>query len=119
VVAVAAITLTAMLGAVPAAQAGSGVYCSWCDLNSGGKAVGNYRGYWYETESWNSDAKGVGSCTGIGNSSGSFSSDACHGDGSGYNEVYDGPTGWSGYAIMENDSNHGYNSVFSGWEWYA
>ncbi len=115
-VATAACALTALLGAVPA-QAGSGVYCSWCDLNPGGKAVGNYRGYWYETEAWNSDGKGLGSCTGIGNGGGWYSV-ACHGDASGYNEVYDaGITGWSGYAMMSDNSP--YNSVFSGWEYFA
>ena len=54
---------------IPAtASAGSGVFCSWCDLNPGGRVVGNYRGYFYETETWNSDGKGVGSCTGVGTS---------------------------------------------------
>jgi hypothetical protein len=72
----------------------------------------------YETEGWNSDAKGVGSCTG--DLYTSWNHIACHGDASGYNEVYctscNGDNGY--YAAVENNSNHGYTSVFTGWEWY-
>jgi hypothetical protein len=103
------------------ALAGSGVFCSYCDLNAHEAHVGNYRGYFYETESWNADGKGVGSCTGVGSSGGTFANVACHSDASGYNEVY--CTGCNGYkgrwSIVENNSNHGYNSVFTGWESYA
>jgi hypothetical protein len=103
------------------ASAGAGDWCSWCDLGPGARSVGNYRGTFYETESWNSDGKGVGSCTGVGTSSGSFAIVACHGDSTGYNEVYctacNGAHGW--WALMANNSNHGYNSVFTGWEWFA
>jgi hypothetical protein len=124
----AAVAALAVAGAilagwlVPAtASAGSGVFCSWCDLNPGGRSVGNYRGYFYETETWNSDGKGVGSCSGVGTSGGSYANVACHGDAGGYNEVYctgcNGYRGW--WAIMSNNSNHGYNSVFTGWEWFA
>jgi hypothetical protein len=103
------------------ALAGSGVFCSYCDLNAHTHDLGNFRGYFYETETWNSDGKGVGSCSGVGTSGGSYANVACHGDASGYNEVYctgcNGDRNW--WAIMENNSNHGYNSVFTGWEWYA
>ncbi|HXR29132.1 MAG TPA: hypothetical protein VN772_06085 [Solirubrobacteraceae bacterium] len=101
------------------ALAGAGVFCSWCDLNPHAHAIGNFRGHFYETETWNSDGKGVGSCSGVGTSGGSYANVACHGDASGYNEVYctgcNGDTNW--WAIMQDNSI--YNSVFSGWEWYA
>jgi len=125
VLAVLMVSLTMIAGALalhPApARAGAGNFCSYCDLNAHSAHVGNYRGYFYETESWNSDGKGVGSCTGVGTSGGSFANVACHGDASGYNEVYctgcNGYKGW--WSIVENNSNHGYNSVFTGWESYA
>jgi hypothetical protein len=116
---VASITM-GFAGPAPA-LAGSGNFCTSCDLNAHSHDIGNYRGHFYETETWNSDGKGVGSCSGVGTSGGSYATVACHGDASGYNEVYctacNGDTNW--YAIMENNSNHGYNSVFTGWEWYA
>jgi hypothetical protein len=103
------------------AFAGAGDFCSWCDLGPHAVHVGNYRTRFIETESWNSDGKGVGSCTGVGTSRGSFAVVACHGDATGYNEVYctgcNGAQRW--YSLLENDSNHGYNSVFTGWEDYA
>ncbi len=103
------------------ANAGSGDFCSYCDLGSGAHSVGNFRGYFYETETWNSDGKGVGSCSGVGTSGGSYATVACHGDAGGYNEVYctgcNGDREW--WALMSNNSNHRYNSVFTGWEWYA
>lgn len=102
------------------ALAGSGDFCVSCDLNAHTAHVGNYRSHWYETESWNSDGKGVGSCTGVGEGAAYYENIACHGDASGYNEVYctacNGDIDW--WSIVENNSNHGYNSVFTGWEWY-
>jgi len=123
--ALAVLALSMMLiagGLDPArARAGAGDFCSYCDLNAHATHVGNYRSYFYETESWNSDGKGVGSCTGVGTSSGSFANVACHADATGYNEVYcTGCNGYGGWwSIVENNSNHGYNSVFTGWESYA
>lgn len=119
-VAIGCATVT-IAATAPNAVAGSGVFCSYCDLGRGGHTIGNFRGRFYETESWNSDGKGVGSCSGVGTSGGSYATDACHGDASGYNEVYctgcNGDVEW--WAITSNNSNHGYNSVFTGWEWYA
>jgi hypothetical protein len=103
------------------ALAGSGVFCSSCVLSVHAHHIGNFRSHFYETETWNSDGKGVGSCSGVGSSGGSYVNVACHGDATGYNEVYctacNGDTNW--YSIMENNSNHGYTSVFTGWESYA
>gem|GEM_PF-6608117 len=101
------------------ALAGSGVFCSSCSLSSHQHHIGNFRGYFLETETWNSDGKGVGSCSGVGSSSGAYKHVACHGDATGYNEVY--CTACNGdvnaYSIMEDNSQ--YNSVFTGWEWYS
>jgi hypothetical protein len=119
--AVAAAALAAGLLAPGSASAGAGVYCSSCALSVHAHHIGNFRGYFLETETWNSDGKGVGSCAGVGTSGGSYYNVACHGDASGYNEVY--CTGCNGdtnaYSIMEDNSNHGYSSVFTGWEYYA
>jgi hypothetical protein len=103
------------------AVAGSGNFCTACVVKPHNMRVGNFRGTWIETETWNSDGKGVGSCTGVGNGAGSWANIVCHGDATGYNEVY--CTGCNGYhnsyAQLENNSNHGYTSVFTGWEWYS
>jgi hypothetical protein len=123
--AAAAATLLALVLAglvLPArAAAGAGDFCSYCDLNPHAVHVGNFRSRFIETESWNSDGKGVGSCTGVGTSAGAFVAVACHGDATGYNEVY--CTTCNGvqnrYSLLENDSTHGYNSVFTGWEDFA
>src|SRR5271157_4912423 len=113
----AAIGLLAPAGAL----AGSGIFCSSCGLSVHKHHIGNFRGYFLETETWNSDGRGVGSCSGVGSSGGSYVNVACHGDAGGYNEVY--CTACNGdinaYSIMEDDSSHGYSSVFTGWEYFA
>ena len=60
------------------ALAGSGVFCSSCVLSVDAHYIGNFRGHFYETETWNSDGKGVGSCSGVGTSGGSYANVACH-----------------------------------------
>ena len=74
-----------------------------------------------ETESWNSNAEGVGSCTGVGNGVADWEGIVCVGDiRHGYDEVYC-IVKCQGYAYtraqLENDSSK-YASYFTGWEDY-
>lgn len=103
------------------AFAGSGDYCSSCLLKPYSTHVGNERPSWIETESWNSNGEGVGSCTGVGEGGGYWEGIRCVGDiSSGYDEVYcyERCKGIVGYhAQMEDNSK--YTAYFTGWEWWS
>ena len=109
---------TVGLVAAPVAQAGSGNFCTSADLNPGKTCYGGeYHGHFYETEGWNSDGKGVGSC--VGTDYEYVRGENCVNDGSGYDEVYctSSCNGTIGYGFVED--NGPYNSVFTGWASWA
>jgi hypothetical protein len=123
--ALAAVLVTAAMAiaggtlASSAAAYSSGIYtyCGYVYLPAYNSCADfQYHSSFVQVESWNADAKGVGSCAAVGNASGSVWYDyVCVASGSGYNAALcSASCNWdAGYGQVANDASWG--SVFTGW----
>lgn len=103
----------------PSARADEGGdFCVDHDLNPGEEASCEYDPHSdvIEVETWNTDGKGIGSCASV-ESGGRVCSTAY---GSGYDEAYckESCDGQYGRPYVTNH-NPQYNSVFTGWDYWA
>jgi hypothetical protein len=79
------------------------------------ECIHQYGSPYHQTETWNSNGEGVGSCAAVGSSDGiEWYNHACVGDiKSGYDEVYCACGGDYGYGIVYDNSP--YYAYFTGW----
>ena len=105
------------LASSAAAYSGIYAFCGYVYLPSFSSCADyQYHSSFVQVESWNANAKGVGSCAAVGNAWGTVWYDyVCVGNGAGYNAALcSASCNWdAGYGQVANDAPWG--SMFTGW----